>query len=61
LLWRGLYLEALGEYSPEVALKADLGPGITQFMHPTKGVMVRIPGYGDGITWKVALKSFRPK
>lgn len=54
-------IEALGEHSPEVALKADLGPGITTFLHPTRGAMVRIPGCGDGMTWKAAMKAFGPK
>lgn len=55
------YLENLGKHSPEVALKADLGPGITTFLHPTRGVMVRIPGFGDGMPWKAAIKAFGPK
>jgi len=58
---RGSFLASLGETNPQRALQADLGPGITTFVDPKQGVMVRIPGYGDAMTWRSCIKAFGPK
>jgi len=54
------YVETLAEHSPQLALSANLGPGITSRLDPKHGVLVNIPGIGE-MKWASAIRAFGPK